>query len=264
MLLIGNKSFKSRLIVGSGKYRTLESGIKSIEESGAEIVTVAVRRLEQDNNQEKNFLQNLNWRKLWLLPNTAGAQTAEDAIRLAFLGRDFANRLGQTANNFVKLEVISDKKNLLPDPIGTLKAAQFLVKHGFNVLPYMNADPILAKHLEDVGCSTLMPLGSPIGSGQGLQNLYNILIIKEHTNLPVIIDAGLRSPSEIVHSLELGIDAVLINTAIARAKKPEEMARAMKFAARAGRLAYEAGTMDKSQKANPSSPALNFGEKIRS
>ena len=167
-LKIGNKFFNSRLMLGTGKYRTITDAIDSIETSECEIVTVAIRRLPTNlKNDNTSFLNLLNWEKLWLLPNTAGSQTAEEAIRMAFLGHELACQIGQNDNFFVKLEVISDPKYLLPDPIGTLKAAEFLVKKGFIVLPYINADPMLALHLEDLGCATVMPLGSPIGSGQG-------------------------------------------------------------------------------------------------
>ena len=195
-LKIGNKIFNSRLMLGTGKYRTTNDAISSIEDSNCEIVTVAIRRLPTDlTNDNSSFLKKLNWDKTWLLPNTAGSQTAEEAIRMAFLGHELACQLGQEDNFFVKLEVISDPKYLLPDPIGTLKAAEFLVKKGFTVLPYINADPMLALHLEDLGCATVMPLGSPIGSGQGLNNLANIQIIIENAKVPVIIDAGLGTPS---------------------------------------------------------------------
>ena len=254
-LIIGNKQFNSRLMLGSGKYRTVTDAITSIESSECEIITVAIRRLPVNlKNDHTTFLTSLNWDKLWLLPNTAGSQTAEEAIRMAFLGHELACQLGQPDNFFVKLEVISDPKYLLPDPIGTLKAAEFLVNKGFTVLPYINADPMLALHLEDLGCATVMPLGSPIGSGQGLNNLANIKIIIENANIPVIIDAGIGTPSEAAQSLELGADGVLLNTAVAQSKNPGQMAEAMKLAVRAGRLGYLAGRMEKKYYANPSSP----------
>lgn len=254
-LKIGNKFFTSRLMLGTGKYRTLSDAISSIEESECEIVTVAIRRLPTNINQDNtSFLTQLNWNKLWLLPNTAGSQTAEEAIRMAYLGHELAYRLGQVDNFFVKLEIISDPKYLLPDPIGTLKAAEFLVKKGFTVLPYINADPMLALHLEDVGCATVMPLGSPIGSGQGLQSLSNIKIILENAKIPVIIDAGLRTPSEAAQAMELGADGVLLNTAIAQAKYPSKMALAMKLGVASGRLGSLAGQMDKKAYASASSP----------
>jgi len=254
-LRIGNKSFSSRLMLGTGKYRTSQDALQSIKASQCEIVTVAIRRLPTNINQDNiSFLKALNWEKLWLLPNTAGSQTAEDAIRMAFLGHELACQLGQEDNFFVKLEVISDPKYLLPDPIGTLKAAEFLVKKGFTVLPYINADPMLALHLEDLGCATVMPLGSPIGSGQGLNNLANLQIIIENANIPVIVDAGIGAPSEATMAMELGADGILLNTAVAQAKSPEQMAAAMKLGVQAGRLGYLAGRMEKKYYATPSSP----------
>jgi thiazole synthase len=260
LLEIGNKKFNSRLILGTGKYPSLEIALKSIEVSRTEMVTVAIRRLQKEveSTQEKNLIQALDWNKLWLLPNTAGSKTAEDAIRMALLGREFAKSIGQEDNNFVKLEVIPDPKYLLPDPIGTLKAAQFLVRLGFNVLPYINADPILAQHLEDVGCSTLMPLGSPIGSGQGLKNAHNIDIIIENAKIPVIVDAGIRTPSQASEVMEMGASAVLLNTAVAKSPDPINMARAMSKGVEGGSLAYFAGSMLTTQYAKPSSPSTGL------
>ena len=242
-------------MLGTGKYKTVEDTIESIKKSECEIITVAVRRLPTNlSNDSNNFLNNLNWKKLWLLPNTAGSQTADEAIRMAFLGHELASQLGQEENFFVKLEIISDPKYLLPDPIGTLKAAEFLVKKGFTVLPYINADPILALHLEDLGCATVMPLGSPIGSGQGLNNLSNIKIIIENANIPVIIDAGIGTPSEATAAMELGADGILLNTAIAQSNNPNQMAYAMNLGVKSGRLAYLAGRMKKKYYATASSP----------
>jgi thiazole synthase len=189
-----------------------------------------------------------------MLPNTAGCQTAEEAIRVARLGREMAKLLGQEDNNFIKLEVIPDPKYLLPDPIGTLQAAEQLVKEGFAVLPYINADPLLAKRLEEAGCATVMPLGSPIGSGQGLKNEANIAIIIESAQIPVVVDAGIGTPSEAARAMEMGADALLINSAIAMAANPAMMAQAMAMAAKAGRLAYLAGRMPIKSYASPSSP----------
>jgi thiazole synthase len=260
---IGNKVFNSRLMLGTGKYRTTKDAIESIEKSECEIVTVAIRRLPVNlNNDNISFLNQLNWKKLWLLPNTAGSQTAEEAIRMAFLGHELACQIGQEDNFFVKLEVISDPKYLLPDPIGTLKAAEFLIKKGFTVLPYINSDPMLALHLEDLGCATVMPLGSPIGSGQGLNNLENIKIIIENSNVPVIIDAGIGLPSEASHAMELGAAGVLLNTAVAQAKYPGRMAEAMKLGVQSGRLAHLAGRMEKKYYANPSSPLEQISKLI--
>ena len=255
ILKIGNKHFNSRLMLGTGKYKTNTDAINSIKSSDCEIVTVAVRRLPTDlKNDNISFLNDLNWEKLWLLPNTAGSQTAEEAIRIAFLGHELACQIGQEDNFFVKLEVISDPKYLLPDPIGTLKAAKFLINKGFTVLPYINADPMLALHLEDLGCSTVMPLGSPIGSGQGINNLTNIQIIIENANIPVIVDAGIGTSSEAANAMELGADGVLLNTAVAQSTNPEQMALAMNLGVKAGRLAYLAGRMKKKYYASASSP----------
>ena len=258
-LKIGGKSFSSRLMLGTGKYRSSQDAVKSIKTSECEIVTVAIRRLPTNINKDNtSFLKSLNWENLWLLPNTAGSQTAEDAIRMAFLGHELACQLGQEDNFFVKLEVISDPKYLLPDPIGTLKAAEFLVKKGFTVLPYINADPVLASHLEDLGCATLMPLGSPIGSGQGLKNSYNISLIIENSKIPVIVDAGIRTPSQAAEVMEMGASAVLLNTAVAKSLDPVNMAYAMAKGVEGGRLAYCAGSMSTAQYAKPSSPSTGL------
>ena len=263
-LQIGSKYFNSRLMLGTGKYRDTIQAIESIKSSECEIVTVAVRRLPTNlDNDNTIFLKSLNWKKLWLLPNTAGSQTAEDAIRMAFLGHELAVQLGQTDNFFVKLEVISDPKYLLPDPIGTLKAAQFLVKNGFTVLPYINADPMLALHLEDIGCATIMPLGSPIGSGQGLNNLANIQIIIENANIPVVVDAGIGTPSQATQAMEIGSDAVLLNTAVAQSMDPKKMAMSMKLAVQSGRLAYLSGCMKRKKYAESSSPKSNISNFIK-
>jgi thiazole synthase len=253
-LVIAGRVFRSRLMTGTGKYRTFDEMRDSIAASGCEIVTVAVRRVQTNAPGHEGLAEALDWQKIWMLPNTAGCQTAEDAIRVARLGREMAKLLGQEDNNFVKLEVIPDTKYLLPDPIGTLEAAAQLVKEGFAVLPYINADPLLAKRLEEVGCATVMPLGSPIGSGQGLKNTANIQIIVENAKIPVVVDAGIGVPSEAAQAMELGADALLINTAIAQAQNPAGMARAMKLAAEAGRLAYQAGRIPVKAFASASSP----------
>jgi len=254
-LKIGDKFFDSRLMLGTGKYKTTSDAVTSIAESECEIVTVAIRRLPTNlKDDTTSFLNKLNWKDLWLLPNTAGSQTAEEAIRMAFLGHELACQIGQPENFFVKLEVISDPKYLLPDPIGTLKAAEFLVKKGFTVLPYINADPILALHLEDLGCATVMPLGSPIGSGQGLNNLSNIQIIIENAKVPVIVDAGIGTPSQATAAMEMGADGILLNTAVAQSKNPAQMASAMKLGVQAGRLGYLAGRMQEKHYATASSP----------
>nr|YP_009396942.1 thiG protein [Spyridia filamentosa]ARW66128.1 thiG protein [Spyridia filamentosa] len=255
LLCINNKKFVSRLMLGTGKYENLKTAQKSIETSGTEIVTVAIRRAQSSKSKGySNLIDGLNWNKLWLLPNTAGCETSEEAIRIAYLGREIAKKIGQIDNNFIKLEVISDSQYLLPDPIGTLKAAEYLVKKKFTVLPYINSDPILAKQLEDIGCSTVMPLGSPIGSGQGLKHIENLKIIIENCKIPVIIDAGIGSAKDTIEAMEIGASGILLNTAIARAKDPRLMAEAMKWSVIAGRKSYLAGIMNKKNKATPSSP----------
>ncbi|WP_392479762.1 glycine oxidase ThiO [Nostoc sp. C110] len=253
-LIIAGKTFQSRLMTGTGKYRSIEEMQQSVAASDCQIVTVAVRRVQTKAPGHEGLAEALDWTKIWMLPNTAGCQTAEEAIRVARLGREMAKLLGQEDNNFVKLEVIPDLKYLLPDPIGTLQAAEQLVKEGFAVLPYINADPMLAKRLEEVGCATVMPLASPIGSGQGLKTTANIQIIIENANVPVVVDAGIGSPSEAAQAMELGADALLINSAIALSANPAAMARAMNLATVAGRLAYLAGRMPIKDYASPSSP----------
>jgi thiazole synthase len=253
-LTIAGRSFRSRLMTGTGKYRNFEEMQQSIAASGCEIVTVAVRRVQTNAPGHEGLAEAIDWQKIWMLPNTAGCQTAEEAIRVARLGREMAKLLGQEENNFVKLEVIPDAKYLLPDPIGTLEAAEQLVKEGFAVLPYINADPLLAKRLEDAGCATVMPLGSPIGSGQGIRNAANIQIIIDNANIPVVVDAGIGLPSEAAQAMEMGADALLVNTAIAQASEPATMAKAMALAAEAGRLAHLAGRIPVKVYASASSP----------
>ena len=253
-LTIAGRTFRSRLMTGTGKYRSFDDMRQSIVASGCEIITVAVRRVQTNAPGHKGLADALDWTHLWMLPNTAGCKTAEDAIRVARLGREMAKLLGQEDNNFIKLEVIPDAKYLLPDPIGTLEAAEQLVKEGFVVLPYINADPLLAKRLEDVGCATVMPLGSPIGSGQGIRNTANIQIIIENAHVPVVVDAGIGTPSEAAQAMEMGADALLINTAIAQANKPASMGRAMGLATEAGRLAYLSGRIPMKSYASASSP----------
>jgi len=253
-LIIAGKTFNSRLMTGTGKYPNLEAMQHSIIASGCEIVTVAVRRVQTKAAGHEGLAEAIDWQKIWMLPNTAGCKTAEEAIRVARLGREMAKLLGQEDNNFVKLEVIPDAKYLLPDPIGTLEASEQLVKEGFAVLPYINADPLLAKRLEEVGCATVMPLGSPIGSGQGIRNTANIEIIIEQANIPVVVDAGIGTPSEAAQAMEMGADALLVNSAIALAKNPPAMAQAMGLAAVAGRLAYVVGRIPVKQYASASSP----------
>jgi thiazole synthase len=253
-LTIAGKTFNSRLMTGTGKYRNFEEMNAAIAQSECEIVTVAVRRVQTQAAGHEGLAEAIDWKRVWMLPNTAGCQTAEDAVRVARLGREMAKLLGQEDNNFVKLEVIPDSKYLLPDPIGTLQAAEQLVKEGFAVLPYINADPILAKRLEEVGCVTVMPLGSPIGSGQGIRNQANIAIIIENAKVPVVVDAGIGTPSEAALAMEMGADALLINTAIAQAQHPGAMGQAMRLAWQAGRLAYQAGRIPVKAYASASSP----------
>ena len=253
-LTIAGRTFNSRLMTGTGKYPSMSAMQQSVAASGCEIVTVAVRRVQTKAPGHEGLAEALDWSKIWMLPNTAGCKTAEEAIRVARLGREMAKLLGQEDNNFIKLEVIPDAKYLLPDPIGTLEAAEKLVKEGFAVLPYINADPLLAKRLEEVGCATVMPLGSPIGSGQGINNAANIKIIIEEANVPVVVDAGIGTPSEAALGMEMGADALLVNSAIALAQNPVAMGRAMGMAAEAGRLAYLAGRIPVKQYASASSP----------
>ncbi len=254
VLTIAGKTFRSRLMTGTGKFSSLETMRQSLAMSGSEIVTVAVRRVQTNAPGHEGLAEAIDWQKIWMLPNTAGCTNAEEAIRVARLGREMAKLLGQEDNNFVKLEVIPDAKYLLPDPIDTLKAAEQLVKEGFVVLPYINADPLLAKRLEEAGCATVMPLGSPIGSGQGIRNAANIEIIIENATVPVVVDAGIGSPSEAAYAMELGADALLVNSAIALAKNPVAMGAAMGMAAKAGRLAYQAGRIPIKTYASASSP----------
>jgi thiazole synthase len=247
-LVIGGRAFRSRLMVGTGRYASPEDCIAALDASGAEIVTVAIRRLDLENPNARTELDYIDWERYTILPNTAGSATAEEAVFTAKLAREL------TGSTLVKLEVIPDPRYLLPDPIGTLQAAETLVREGFTVLPYIHADPVLAKRLEEVGCATVMPLGSPIGSGRGIFTLEEIQIIIENANVPVVVDAGLGAPSEASLSLEIGADAVLVNTAIARAKDPVSMARAFKLGVEAGRMAYRAGRIEKKTIASASSP----------
>ncbi|GBC88710.1 Thiazole synthase [bacterium HR13] len=245
---IAGRTFKSRLIIGSGKFKSFQQNKEVLEASGAEIITVAVRRVNITDPNKENLLDYIDPKKYLILPNTAGCYTAEEAIKTAMLARE------ATGINWIKLEVIGDQKTLLPDMEETLKAAQFLVKEGFVVLPYIFDDPVYAKKFEDVGCAAVMPLAAPIGSGLGLQNPYNIMFIKESVSVPVIVDAGIGSAADIPPVMELGVDGVLTNTALAEAKDPIKMAIAMRHAVIAGRLSYLAGRMPKRTYAVPSSP----------
>ena len=255
-LVIGGRSFRSRLMTGTGKYPSLAAMQASLTASDCEIVTVAVRRVQSQAAGHVGLLEAIDWQRIWMLPNTAGCATAEEAIRVARLGRELAKLAGQEGNCFVKLEVIPDTRHLLPDPFGTLAAAEQLVKEGFTVLPYINADPLLAKRLEEAGCATVMPLGSPIGSGQGIRNAANIALIIENAKVPVVVDAGIGVPSEAAQAMEMGADALLINSAIALAGDPPAMARAMAMACEAGRSAFQAGRLPIRANANPSSPEV--------
>ncbi len=237
LLKIGKYTFKSRLIVGTGKYPDFKTMRDAIELSGAEIITVAVRRI--DFNAGENMLSYIDQSKYTLLPNTAGCYTAEDAVNTLRLARE----LDVFKTSLVKLEVIGDKKTLYPNNEELIKAAKILVKEGFTVMPYMMDDPVAAKKLEDTGCPVVMPLASPIGSGLGIRNPYNLMIIKETVSIPVIVDAGVGTASDASKTMEIGVDGILMNTAIAAAKDPLKMALAMKYAVKAGRLAYLAGRM---------------------
>lgn len=250
-LVIANRKFNSRLLVGTGKFASPQIMAKALEASGTGIVTVALRRVDIENKND-DTLAAIDRTKYLLLPNTSGARDAQEAVRLAKLAR------AATGINWVKLEVTPDPYYLLPDPIETLKAAEILVKDGFVVLPYINADPILAKKLEDTGTATIMPLGSPIGSNQGLKTRASLEIIIEQANIPVVVDAGLGLPSHAAEAMEIGADAVLVNTAVATADDPCQMAAAFKLAVEAGRLAYCSGPPTAGKKASPSSPLTGF------
>lgn len=248
LLVIAGKTFRSRLMLGTGKYRSPEETVAALEASGAEIVTVAIRRLDLDNPNAKTELDYIDWSRYTILPNTAGCRTIEEALLTARLGRSL------TGSDWVKLEVIPDPKYLLPDPIGTLEAARRLIDEGFVVLPYIHADPILARRLEEIGCATVMPLGSAIGSGQGILTIDEIRIIIEGAGVPVVVDAGLGAPSDAALAMEIGADAVLINTAVAKANDPVTMAEAMRLGVEAGRKAYLSGRIPKKPYASASSP----------
>ncbi|MFP3870611.1 MAG: thiazole synthase [Syntrophobacteria bacterium] len=250
-LVIAGRSFRSRLLVGTGKFSSTRVMKAALEASGAEVVTVALRRVELEN-PEDSILSSIDCSRYLMLPNTSGARNAQEAVRLARLAR------AAGCEAWVKLEVTPDPHYLLPDPVETLKAAEILVKEGFVVLPYMHADPVLAKRLEDIGTATVMPLGSPIGSKQGLRVKECIEIIIENSNVPVVVDAGLGAPSHAAEAMEMGADAVLVNTAIAVAKDPEAMARAFKKGVEAGREAFLAGVSGAQKMAEASSPLTGF------
>jgi thiazole synthase len=247
-LVIAGREFNSRLMVGTGKYASFPQMAQALEVSGAEIVTVAVRRVNISDRSQESLLDYIDPKKYTLLPNTAGCYTADDAVRTCRLAREAG------LSDFVKLEVLGDEKTLFPDNEELLKAAAILIKDGFTVLPYCSDDVILCRKLEDLGCAAVMPLGAPIGSGLGIRNPYNIRIILENVKVPVIVDAGVGSASDAAIAMELGCDGVLMNTAIAGAQDPIAMAEAMNLAVKAGRLSYRAGRIPRKLYANASSP----------
>ena len=251
-LEIAGRQFRSRLIVGTGKYRSNDDMVRAIEASGAEMVTVAVRRVDLDRTKEEGILHHLDPEHIFLLPNTAGCYTAEDAVRYARLGR------AAGLSDWVKLEVIGDQRTLLPDVFATLEAARILVAEGFRVLAYTNEDVVTALRLEDAGCSAVMPLASPIGSGLGLVNPYFIREIKTRLQCPVIVDAGVGTASDACVTMEQGVDGILMNTALAEAGDPVRMAHAMRLGVEAGRLAFLAGRMPRREVAVPSSPTAGM------
>ena len=252
ILTIANKNFKSRLIVGTGKYKNFLETSNAVKASGAEIVTVAVRRVNITNKDQPLLMDFLDPKLITYLPNTAGCFTSEEALRTLRLAREIGGW------KLVKLEVLADKKILYPNMIETIKSTEVLVKEGFEVMVYCTDDPIMAKKLEDVGACAIMPLGAPIGSGLGIQNKINISLIKEQSAVPVIVDAGVGTASDATIAMELGCDAVLINTAIAESKNPILMAEAMKNAVLAGRNAFKAGRMAKRKYGSASSPQDNL------
>ncbi len=251
-LTIGGREFRSRLMVGTGKYQDNDTMVRSLEASGAEIVTVAVRRVDLDRRHQDGVLYHLDPKRFFLLANTAGCYTADEAVRYARLAREAG------FNEFIKLEVIGDRETLLPDAEGLLQAARTLVGEGFQVMAYTNEDLITALKLEDAGCAAVMPLASPIGSGLGLLNPYTVRTIKRRLSVPVIVDAGVGTASDACLTMEQGVDGILMNTALAQAAHPEAMARAMGLAVEAGRLAYLAGRMPRREIAVPSSPTTGL------
>ncbi|MDP6132041.1 MAG: thiazole synthase [Dehalococcoidia bacterium] len=255
-LVIAGKTFQSRLILGTGRYRSMEDMVRAVEASGTGMITVAIRRLDLDDPSKKTILDYIDWNRFQILPNTAGCATVEEALFVARLGRE----VGKT--DFVKLEVIPDPKYLFPDGAATLEAARLLVAEGFTVLPYIHADPTLAKALEEAGCATVMPLGSAIGSGQGIHTIEELKVIIEQSSVPVVVDAGLAVPSDAAKALEMGADAVLVNTAIAQAQDPGLMADAFKQGVEAGRKAYLAGRIAVRQYAAPSSPTADVPQPV--
>lgn len=258
-ITIAGRTFASRLLVGTGKYASMGLMRDALDASGSEVITVAVRRERLFNAEGKSLLEYLDLSRYTILPNTAGCFTAEDAVRVARLGRDLLEQLDNPGASWVKLEVLGDKRTLLPDPIGTVEAVETLVKDGFEVLCYTSDDPIIAKRIKDAGAAAVMPAGSPIGSGQGVLNANNIVLCLEalksgDPDYPVIVDAGVGSASDTAVAMELGADGVLLNTAIAHAQAPVMMAHAMRKACEAGRQSYLAGRIEKKRYATASSP----------
>jgi thiazole synthase len=256
---IAGRTFSSRLLVGTGKYKTLDLMRESLAASGCEVVTVAVRRERLYNQQGQSLLDALDLSRYTILPNTAGCFSVEDAVRVSRLGRDLLEQLGNPGADWVKLEVLGDRKTLLPDPAGTVEATRILVKEGFKVLAYTSDDPIAALRIKEAGASSVMPAGSPIGSGQGVLNRNNIILCLEllkqgDANYPVIVDAGVGSASDVALAMELGADGVLLNTAIAHAKDPVMMAHAMRHGCEGGRQSYLAGRIPRKLYASASSP----------
>ncbi|OVE73714.1 thiazole synthase [bacterium B17] len=257
-LTIGKTTFESRLILGTGKFSSIEMMIEAVKASNTELVTVALRRFNLDNREDDLYGPLSELENVSLMPNTSGAQTAEEAVKVAQLGREISG------SSIVKLEIHPNPHHLLPDPIETFKAAEKLAKDGFDVLPYIPPDPVLCKRLEDAGCAAVMPLGSPIGTGKGIEAGGMLSLIIKDSNVPVIVDAGLRSPAEAATAIEMGCDAVLVNSAIAAAGNPAEMASAFAMAVEAGTKARDAGLMAVSSEASATSPLTSFLSKSES
>ena len=246
-LVIDGVELKSRLFLGTGRFKNAQVQNEAIAQSGTEVLTFAIRRVNLNDPNQDAILQHIDLQKFRFLPNTSGAKTADEAVRIARLAR------ASGISNWIKVEICVNEKTLLPDPIETLKATEQLVKEGFVVLPYTSDDPMLCKRLEEAGAAAVMPGASPIGTGLGLLNPYNLSLIVEDANVPVIVDAGIGSAKDVVEAMEIGVDGILLNTAVAEAKDPVKMAQAMKYAVEAGRLSYLAGRIEKRRYAKPSS-----------
>jgi thiazole synthase len=262
LFALGERKFSSRLLVGTGKYAGYDLMAECLAESGCQVVTVAVRRERLFDAQNRNLLDYIDTDRYTILPNTAGCFSADDAIRCARLGRELLEGIGNPGADWIKLEVLGDKKTLLPDPRGTFEACETLVGEGFQVLAYTSDDPVTARHLEEAGATSVMPAGSPIGSGQGVLNPNNIRIILEQAKVPIIVDAGVGTASDVAVAMELGVEGVLLNTGIASAKDPLKMATAMRLAVESGRLAFLAGRIPKKLYATASSPEEGVIEPI--